>query len=83
MFLVNIVASVGCQPVADEASVPMTIDDLLDEMHEQYGAGDLHVYPIDDLLPHNEDGCDCPCDPKIEVHGACLLVIHNAYDGRE
>ncbi len=60
----------------------MSIDDLLEEMHETYGAGDLHVYPIDDLFPHNEYDCDCACDPEIEVHGACLLIIHNAYDGR-
>lgn len=61
----------------------MTIDDLLDEMQQKYGAGDLHVYPIDDLFPHNEADCDCPCDPEVEVVGASLLIIHNAYDGRD
>ena len=23
------------------------------------------------------------CDPKVELHGAILVVIHNSYDGRE
>lgn len=48
---------------------------------------DWHVLPENDLVPH-EDGegyplQDCPCDPEIEVVGASLLIIHNAYDGRE
>ncbi len=61
----------------------MTIDDLFAEMLEKYGSGDLHVTPIDDLYPHDEDATECACDPVIEVHGANLLIIHNAYDGRE
>lgn len=44
---------------------------------------DLHVIPLDDLLPHNEEGTECMCDPVIEVHGGRLIIIHNAYDGRE
>ena len=44
---------------------------------------DTHVLPTNDLLPHVEDGTDCPCDPVIEVQGADLLIIHNSFDGRE
>ena len=51
------------------------LDDAPDE--------DLHVVPLNDLLPHDEDGTECMCDPVVEMHGGRLLVIHNAYDGRE
>ena len=44
---------------------------------------DLHVFPINDLLQHSTEGTECMCDPKIEVHGAKLIIIHNSYDGRE
>lgn len=44
--------------------------------------GDQHVIPLDDLLDHQETP-DCWCDPKVEVVGANLLVIHNSFDGRE
>lgn len=44
---------------------------------------DVHVLPLDDLLPHIDVGIECPCDPVIEVYGANLLVIHNSYDDRE
>ncbi len=44
---------------------------------------DIHVLPIDDILPHEEKDTDCICDPEIEVHGAVLLIIHNSFDGRE
>lgn len=45
--------------------------------------GDIHVLPIDDILPHEEIGTDCICDPVIEVEGAVLIIIHNSFDGRE
>ena len=44
---------------------------------------DQHVFPLNDLLPHNTDGCECMCDPAIEVVGGVLLIVHNSYDGRE
>jgi len=47
------------------------------------GAPDLHVVPINDILEHDIDSKDCWCDPKIEVEGAVLIVIHNSFDGRE
>jgi len=44
---------------------------------------DQHVIPLEDLLPHTEKGTECMCDPRCEVHGAVLVVIHNSFDGRE
>lgn len=46
-------------------------------------SNDRHVYPLNDLLPHVTEGTECPCDPKIEVIGANLLIVHNSFDGRE
>jgi hypothetical protein len=44
----------------------------------------VHVYPINDALPHVTEGLGCPCKPKIErVEGGGTLVIHNSWDGRE
>lgn len=45
--------------------------------------GDVHVYPLDDLREHITEGTECPCEPTIEVIGASLLIIHNAFDHRE
>ena len=44
---------------------------------------DVHVVPLNDLLPHTEIGADCMCDPRIEIVGGRLLIVHNSYDGRE
>lgn len=50
-------------------------------------SNDVHVYPLNDLDNHivegDGDGASCPCNPKIEIHGADLLYIHNSFDGRE
>ena len=43
---------------------------------------DRHVVPVDDLIEHDLS-VNCWCNPKIEVIGADLLVIHNAADMRE
>lgn len=44
---------------------------------------DTHVYPLDDDKEHILVGTDCPCEPRIEVQGSSLLIIHNAWDFRE
>ena len=44
---------------------------------------DTHVYPLNDLREHILEGVDCPCEPTVEVIGASLLIIHNAFDHRE
>ncbi len=43
--------------------------------------GDLiHVIPLNDLRPHEEEGIACPCRPKVLEGG---IVVHNSWDGRE
>lgn len=44
---------------------------------------DQHIVPLEDLLPHTEKGTDCRCDPRCEVYGAVLVIVHNSFDGRE
>ncbi len=44
---------------------------------------DVHVYPLNDLHEHLTIGTGCPCEPTVEVIGANLLIIHNAFDYRE
>lgn len=42
-----------------------------------------HVIPLKDIKEHVKE-TTCLCLPKIEVlDNGDLLVIHNAYDGRE
>lgn len=43
----------------------------------------IHVLPIDDTKPHEEEGTMCPCAPTVEWENAEAVVIHNAFDGRE
>lgn len=50
--------------------------------------GDVHVYPVNDLIKHNVDGGDCMCGPTTEAvsdndgsYG--WVVIHHSLDGRE
>ena len=42
-----------------------------------------HILPVDDLKEHTED-TTCECCPTIEILGdGDIMVIHNAYDGRD
>lgn len=42
-----------------------------------------HVLPINDALEHRES-VECECKPKLELQdNDGLVVVHNAYDGRE
>ena len=50
---------------------------------QDWAADDVHVYPENDLHEHVLVGTDCPCAPTVEVVGASLLIIHNAFDHRE
>jgi len=55
----------------------------------------FHVNPINDLkehdlsipniIPDKETGkyCQCKCLPREEWENDCLIIIHNAYDGRQ
>ena len=67
---------------------------------------DWIVYPVNDLVPHEQNGRECLCQPKyykicdcddggcwkcdedgkIEVsidHPTPVMIVHNAFDGRE
>ena len=41
----------------------------------------IHVYPINDLIPHNTESNDCVCNPTIDVENG--IVIHDSMDRRE
>lgn len=51
---------------------------------EQDNKGDVHVFPIDDLLEHEGDDT-CTCLPWIEIGKTTFkyMIVHNAWDGRE
>ena len=38
-----------------------------------------HVYPVDDLKPHDTESGKCWCNPQSDD----FVVIHNSQDGRE
>jgi hypothetical protein len=40
-----------------------------------------HIYPTNDIKPHNTDDGECWCNPTIDEEDN--LVIHNAMDQRE
>jgi len=42
-----------------------------------------HILPINDIKEH-EESTTCACSPKIEIiETGDIIVVHNAYDGRE
>jgi len=43
----------------------------------------IHVLPVNDLEPHDEDSTQCKCHPKVEFVEGGILVTHNAFDQRE
>lgn len=43
----------------------------------------VHVYPLNDLQEHITTGTDCPCNPRVDLEGATLVIIHNSFDHRE
>lgn len=42
----------------------------------------FHVTPIDDIEPH-EEATTCKCEPRVEHVNGNMVVVHNAFDGRE
>jgi len=50
----------------------------------------IHIVPLNDEKPHDEDGTQCPCEPHVFFNdpetGEVLpepFVLHKAWDGRE
>ncbi len=60
-----------------------------DLVHQVTGEerSEVHVWPLNDLQPHEtgsgDGGCDCPCDPEIEIGEDAMIYIHSAFDGRD
>lgn len=42
----------------------------------------IHVLPVNDLKEHTED-TTCECGPTVIQEDGELIVVHNAFDGRE
>lgn len=42
----------------------------------------INIIPIDDLKEHTENN-SCACSPSIIFENEEMIVIHNAYDGRQ
>ena len=52
-----------------------------------------HVVPLNDLEDHDAECmhrpygfhplCHCKCNPRHEVVGEGMVVVHNSFDGRE
>lgn len=47
--------------------------------------GEVHVYPMYDVMVHDLRGLECPCGPKLDffVRSPDKSVVHNSLDGRE
>lgn len=41
-----------------------------------------HVTPVDDIQEHTES-ITCECSPTVKTENGRLIVVHNAFDGRE
>lgn len=50
--------------------------------------GDVHSYPLNDLVEHVTDGGECPCGPTTipvarEDGSIGYVISHPSFDGRE
>jgi len=43
----------------------------------------VHILPVNDIRLHSEVGIYCHCNPRVENTDGEVVVIHNAFDGRE
>lgn len=42
----------------------------------------INVIPVNDSEKHEENST-CHCNPTVEFHDGEMIIIHNAFDGRE
>ena len=70
--------------VCTEEPCPECLHEMLEGAAKWEQVPILHVYPVDDLYEHSDDGSSCDCDPRVilEEEGH-ITVIHNAFDRRE
>jgi len=45
--------------------------------------GRIHICPVNDLREHNTNSEYCICAPSVIEFNGSVMVIHNAFDGRE
>jgi hypothetical protein len=41
------------------------------------------VIPIDDTEEHDKESTTCKCHPKVEFENGNMILIHDAFDGRQ
>lgn len=41
------------------------------------------VLPIDDIEEHDTESTTCKCSPKVEFENGNMILIHDAFDGRQ
>jgi hypothetical protein len=41
------------------------------------------VLPIDDIAEHDRESTTCKCNPKVEFENGNMILIHDAFDGRQ
>lgn len=42
----------------------------------------INILPINDLYEH-EENTTCHCEPKVIYESGEIIVVHNAFDGRD
>ncbi len=43
----------------------------------------IDIYPINDIIEHEENSTTCPCNPEVIFENGEMIIIHNALDGRD
>lgn len=41
------------------------------------------VLPVDDIAEHDLESTTCKCNPKVEFENGNMILIHDAFDGRQ
>jgi hypothetical protein len=41
------------------------------------------IIPINDIKEHDEESTICECNPEVIFENGEMIIIHNAFDGRE
>ena len=44
---------------------------------------EVHVSPVDDVMPHICPADECWCGPRVELADGATVVVHASADGRE
>jgi hypothetical protein len=52
-------------------------------MVEHNNLGTILVLPIDDIDEHDEYSKVCKCEPKVIYGNGKIIIVHNAFDGRQ